>query len=318
MAKPTSDTDSDHRSRSCSSARAVRAVARPARLRRRQGAARGPRARAQRLRGAAAGRDRPAARVSRRRSPKSSIGTRARRPGSTASGGRPKRTWRRPRCATRSASTPRTSGNGSTTRASELLGRLRGELRGVGDEIARLAEVQGLIGGAPKRVEPLRRRRPRLRRRSRRHRSPNPSRTRFAPPPRPLLAPPTPAAGAQAGAEGGRDHPWPAAGGRDGVPQVGGAGGGAEAGRRRRPPAAGEQPGRVGSRRSAEAIGDRRPAAAAREAGRAGREQRRSSAASAARSTGRPSGTASAAARSSPASERSMRNAMMRKWLQRC
>jgi hypothetical protein len=36
----------------------------------------------------------------------------------------------------------------------ELLGRLRGELRGVGDEIARLAEVQGLIGGAPKRAEP--------------------------------------------------------------------------------------------------------------------------------------------------------------------
>src|SRR5258705_1083152 len=38
--------------------------------------------------------------------------------------------------------------------SSELLGRLRGELRAVGDEIARLAEVQGLIGGAPKRVEP--------------------------------------------------------------------------------------------------------------------------------------------------------------------
>jgi hypothetical protein len=37
--------------------------------------------------------------------------------------------------------------------SSELLGRLRGELRAVGDEIARLAEVQGLIGGAPKRVE---------------------------------------------------------------------------------------------------------------------------------------------------------------------
>jgi hypothetical protein len=36
----------------------------------------------------------------------------------------------------------------------ELLGRLRGELRAVGDEIARLAEVQGLIGGAPKRAEP--------------------------------------------------------------------------------------------------------------------------------------------------------------------
>jgi hypothetical protein len=38
--------------------------------------------------------------------------------------------------------------------SAELLGRLRGELRAVGDEIARLAEVQGLIGGAPKRVEP--------------------------------------------------------------------------------------------------------------------------------------------------------------------
>lgn len=38
--------------------------------------------------------------------------------------------------------------------SSALLGRLRGELRSVGDEIARLAEVQGLIGGAPKRVEP--------------------------------------------------------------------------------------------------------------------------------------------------------------------
>jgi len=35
-----------------------------------------------------------------------------------------------------------------------LLGRLRGELHGVGDEIARLAEVQMLIGGAPKRSEP--------------------------------------------------------------------------------------------------------------------------------------------------------------------
>lgn len=34
--------------------------------------------------------------------------------------------------------------------SSERLGRLRGELRGVGEEIARLAEVQGLIAGAPK------------------------------------------------------------------------------------------------------------------------------------------------------------------------
>jgi hypothetical protein len=34
--------------------------------------------------------------------------------------------------------------------SSERLGRLRGELGGVGQEIARLAEVQGLIGGAPK------------------------------------------------------------------------------------------------------------------------------------------------------------------------
>ncbi|HUR94721.1 MAG TPA: zinc finger Ran-binding domain-containing protein [Gemmatimonadales bacterium] len=38
--------------------------------------------------------------------------------------------------------------------SSERLGRLRGELRGVGDEIARLAEVQGLIGGPPKPAPP--------------------------------------------------------------------------------------------------------------------------------------------------------------------
>ena len=38
--------------------------------------------------------------------------------------------------------------------SNEKLTRLRSELRLVGDEIARLAEVQGLIGGAPKRVEP--------------------------------------------------------------------------------------------------------------------------------------------------------------------
>ena len=38
--------------------------------------------------------------------------------------------------------------------SNERLSRLRGELHSVGDEIARLAEVQGLIGGAPKRVEP--------------------------------------------------------------------------------------------------------------------------------------------------------------------
>jgi hypothetical protein len=37
---------------------------------------------------------------------------------------------------------------------SERLGRLRGELGGVGQEIARLAEVQGLIGGAPKPSQP--------------------------------------------------------------------------------------------------------------------------------------------------------------------
>jgi hypothetical protein len=37
--------------------------------------------------------------------------------------------------------------------SSERLGRIRGELRGVGDEIARLAEVQGLISGTPKRAE---------------------------------------------------------------------------------------------------------------------------------------------------------------------
>ena len=37
---------------------------------------------------------------------------------------------------------------------SDKLSRLRGELRSVGDEIARLAEVQGLIGGAPKPAPP--------------------------------------------------------------------------------------------------------------------------------------------------------------------
>jgi hypothetical protein len=38
--------------------------------------------------------------------------------------------------------------------SNDRLGRLRGELSGVGHEIARLAEVQGLISTAPKRVEP--------------------------------------------------------------------------------------------------------------------------------------------------------------------
>lgn len=38
--------------------------------------------------------------------------------------------------------------------ANDRLGRLRGELSGVGNEIARLAEVQGLIAGSPKKAEP--------------------------------------------------------------------------------------------------------------------------------------------------------------------
>jgi len=38
--------------------------------------------------------------------------------------------------------------------SNDRLSRLRGELSGVGHEIARLAEVQGLISGAPKRAEP--------------------------------------------------------------------------------------------------------------------------------------------------------------------
>jgi hypothetical protein len=38
--------------------------------------------------------------------------------------------------------------------SNDRLGRLRGELSGVGHEIARLAEVQGLIAGTPKRPEP--------------------------------------------------------------------------------------------------------------------------------------------------------------------
>src|SRR6476469_9297706 len=39
--------------------------------------------------------------------------------------------------------------------SNDRLSRLRGELSGVGHEIARLAEVQGLISGTPKRAEPL-------------------------------------------------------------------------------------------------------------------------------------------------------------------
>jgi hypothetical protein len=38
--------------------------------------------------------------------------------------------------------------------SNDRLSRLRNELGGVGDEIARLAEVQGLIGGAPRPAEP--------------------------------------------------------------------------------------------------------------------------------------------------------------------
>src|SRR5262249_4276381 len=38
--------------------------------------------------------------------------------------------------------------------SNDRLNRLRGELSGVGHEIARLAEVQGLISGPPKRSEP--------------------------------------------------------------------------------------------------------------------------------------------------------------------
>ena len=38
--------------------------------------------------------------------------------------------------------------------SNDELSRLRNQLRGVGEEIARLAEVQALIGGAPKRSEP--------------------------------------------------------------------------------------------------------------------------------------------------------------------
>jgi hypothetical protein len=38
--------------------------------------------------------------------------------------------------------------------SNDRLSQLRIELRGVGEEIARLAEVQGLIGGGPKRTEP--------------------------------------------------------------------------------------------------------------------------------------------------------------------
>ena len=191
----------------------------------------------------------------------------------------------------------------------ELLGRLRGELRAVGDEIARLAEVQGLIGGAPKRVEPPApappppppvavapepsrspsdsRRRHRRLRPPRRRAAPHPGRRRGSPrspmdrPPVDELAflksvapeeerKPAPAPAQASGRRGSNPGPSGSAARSDGLGRP----------RARRP-----RPGKPG------AAGGRRP----------------SSAGSAARSTGRRSGTASAAGRSSPASERSRR-----------
>jgi hypothetical protein len=63
-----------------------------------------------------------------------------------------------------------------------LLGRLRGELRSVGDEIARLAEVQSLIGGAPRMAEPPPAPAP-----------PPPPPVAAAPEPEPVAPPPRPA-----------------------------------------------------------------------------------------------------------------------------
>jgi hypothetical protein len=64
--------------------------------------------------------------------------------------------------------------------SNDRLSRLRDELRGVGGEIARLAEVQGLIGGAPRPAEP-----------------PAPPPVAVAPEPEPV-APPAPPAAARA------------------------------------------------------------------------------------------------------------------------
>ncbi len=179
----------------------------------------------------------------------------------------------------------------------ELLGRLRGELRGVGDEIARLAEVQGLIGGAPKRVEPPPPAPPRRRRRSRRSPSPNPSPSDSRPrQPFPSRRP-VPRPSRRRGRPRSRtahhrwtrwrsSSPWRRKRNES----------------RRRPQAAGEAipARRVRGRRRARAPRARRPHRGNR-APRA--EPKRSSAGNAVRSIGRPSGTANAVARSSPASE---------------
>ena len=81
---------------------------------------------------------------------------------------RPRRSWRKRRCATRSGSTPRTSGSAIREESDGRLARLRRAARAEwARRSRRLAEVQALIGGPPKRPSPRRH----LRRRRRRRRS---------------------------------------------------------------------------------------------------------------------------------------------------
>ena len=262
---------------------------------------------ARRLRGAAPRRDRAAARPRGDDQRGARAAQASRRPGWTASAGRPRRRWPRRRCATRSASTPRTSGAQISDESNEHAGPLRGELREGGDEIARLAEVQGLIGGAPEAGRAAARRRPpaprRRRRRPRRCAGARPAagtrarrrRRHHRRPPRPRRRtpePPTPAAarrptGRRRSTSWRSSSRWPEEE-RKPAPASTARRGSNPGGRRPRP-------GRC--------AGGREPAAAPGKAGRAPAWPRRSSAASAARSTGRRSGTASAVGRSWPASD---------------
>ena len=179
----------------------------------------------------------------------------------------------------------------------ELLGRLRGELRAVGDEIARLAEVQGLIGGAPKRAEPPAPAPPAAAT-GRGGTEPEPEPERFAPPPAAPVA-------------AGRPAPRPAPREPEithGPPPVDemaflkSVAPEEERKPRARPGPTGKQPRPVGSEGGG-GSGNREPDGRPRETGGRHGEPRRSSAGSAGRSIGRPSGTANAAARSSPAFE---------------
>ena len=174
----------------------------------------------------------------RRRSPQSSTATRPRRGASISSGGAPKR-----RCEAEVRHAVGEYSEGEWKRLERREQRAshpapERAARWSGDEIARLAEVQGLIGGAPKRGRTATGAGAAAARSS--PRSP----VALVPDPDPEPEPEhravctaSTAAGEPAPRPGrasarARNHPWTAAGGRARVPQVGGAGRGTEAGAR--------------------------------------------------------------------------------------